>query len=114
MRANGDVCLKLSPSVHKFLHLCKMEERRWPCPSISRTNGRTIWRGRFSIKTGESLTTAVILALEERLRRVSPQEDRAARLARINEILDRAASYPVLDNRTPDEIIGYDENGLPS
>jgi len=65
-------------------------------------------------KTGESLTTAVIVALEERLRRVAPEEDKAARLARINEIIDRAASYPVLDSRTPDEIIGYDENGLPS
>lgn len=65
-------------------------------------------------KTGESLTTAVIVALEERLRRVAPEEDKAARLARINAIIDRAASYPVLDNRTPDEIIGYDENGLPS
>lgn len=65
-------------------------------------------------KTGESLTTAVIVALEERLRRVAPEGDKAARLARINAIIDRAASYPVLDNRTPDEIIGYDENGLPS
>lgn len=65
-------------------------------------------------KTGESLTTAVIVALEERLRRVAPEEDKEARLARINEIIDRAASYPVLDKRTPDEIIGYDENGLPS
>jgi antitoxin VapB len=65
-------------------------------------------------KTGESLTTAVIVALEERLRRVAPEEDKAARLARINEIIDRAASYQVLDNRTPEEIIGYDENGLPS
>ena len=64
--------------------------------------------------TGESLTTAVIVALEERLRRVAPEEDKAARLARINEIIDRAASYQVLDNRTPEEIIGYDENGLPS
>ena len=65
-------------------------------------------------KTGESLTTAVIVALEERLHRVAPEEDKAVRLARINEIIDRAASYPVLDNRTPDDIIGYDENGLPS
>ena len=65
-------------------------------------------------KTGESLTTAVIVALAERMRRVAPEEDKAARLARINEIIDRAANYPVLDNRTPDEIIGYDENGLPS
>lgn len=65
-------------------------------------------------RTGESLTTAVVVALEERLMRTEPRKDKEARLAQINEILDRAARLPILDNRTPDEIIGYDENGLPS
>ena len=31
----------------------------------------------------------------------------------VDRILDRVAKLPVLDDRTPDEIIGYDENGLP-
>lgn len=65
-------------------------------------------------RTGESLTTAVVVALEERLQRTTPRVDKKARRAQINEILDRAARLPILDNRTPDEIIGYDENGLPS
>jgi hypothetical protein len=29
-------------------------------------------------------------------------------------IADRVASKPVVDPRTPEEIIGYDENGLPA
>ena len=32
----------------------------------------------------------------------------------IQEILDRAGALPILDDRTDDEILGYDENGLPS
>jgi antitoxin VapB len=29
------------------------------------------------------------------------------------EIARHCASLPLLDTRTPDEIMGYDENGLP-
>lgn len=32
----------------------------------------------------------------------------------IQEILDRIAALPRLDHRTPDEILGYDDNGLPT
>ena len=64
-------------------------------------------------ETGESLTTAIRLALEERLERVegrrSPQDK--LRLARV--ALRRVDALPVLDARTPDEILGYDELGLP-
>ena len=62
--------------------------------------------------TGESLTQAVKTSIEERLARV-----RAANGPRLADLLDRialdCASLPVLDPRLPDEIIGYDENGLP-
>jgi hypothetical protein len=30
------------------------------------------------------------------------------------EILDRLDQLPVLDDRSPDEIVGYDENGIPA
>jgi len=30
------------------------------------------------------------------------------------EIAEHFANLPVLDDRTPEEILGYDENGLPS
>ncbi|MGH9734264.1 MAG: type II toxin-antitoxin system VapB family antitoxin [Candidatus Acidiferrales bacterium] len=40
---------------------------------------------------------------------------RKRRLAdELEEIARRCASPPVLDDRSPDEIIGYDENGLPT
>jgi len=32
----------------------------------------------------------------------------------VNDILKRVADLPALDNRSPEEIIGYDENGAPS
>jgi antitoxin VapB len=34
--------------------------------------------------------------------------------AQLRCIQERVAALPVLDDRTPDEIIGYDENGLPT
>jgi len=63
--------------------------------------------------TGETLTEAVTAALRERLDRVRSRSriDIAERLDRLS--LEYSA-MPVVDDRTPDEIIGYDENGLPS
>lgn len=31
----------------------------------------------------------------------------------IDELLKRVDLLPILDDRTPDEIIGYNENGIP-
>ena len=64
-------------------------------------------------RTGESLTEAVTRALEERLKRVAPQKRNERKLARLNEIALRIARMPELDARSADEIIGYDEHGLP-
>lgn len=64
--------------------------------------------------TGESLTEAVILALRERLERKRALNDNRPLSERLMEIGRRCASLPVLDHRTPDEILGYDENGLPT
>jgi hypothetical protein len=36
------------------------------------------------------------------------------RLRASRQIAQRAAALPVLDPRSPDEILGYDEHGLPS
>ena len=66
--------------------------------------------------TGETLTEAVTRALEERLgrfRRRSEAEVQARRRAMI-EVIEEIKKLPVLDPRSPDEIIGYDEHGLPS
>lgn len=40
--------------------------------------------------------------------------DTAQWLEGIREVQREVARLPVLDDRTPDEIVGYDERGLPS
>ena len=67
----------------------------------------------IAAKTGESLTGAIQTALQERLERLN-HEQRNRNLARqLQEILRRVDQLPVLDSRSPEEIVGYDENGLP-
>jgi antitoxin VapB len=63
--------------------------------------------------TGESITTAIKRAIEERLRRVRGPSRKAALLKDMSEIRQRWSEMPVVNDRKPDEIIGYDENGLP-
>ena len=62
--------------------------------------------------TGESLTDAVTEALRERLER-----ERARRTVDLQRQLRRLAEdvgrLPVIDDRTADAILGYDEQGLP-
>jgi len=64
-------------------------------------------------RTGESLTGAIQRALEERLERLKRQRRNQILLGQLEEILCRVDQLPVLDARTPDEILGYDEHGLP-
>lgn len=68
----------------------------------------------IAAKTGESLTGAIQKALEERLERLNNNRRSQALAAQIDDILQRVDAMPDLDARTPDEIIGYDEDGLPS
>ena len=62
--------------------------------------------------TGESLTTAIRRALEERLEREA-QRSRRGIAAEIRRIQERLARLPVLDPRPAEEILGYDDHGLP-
>jgi antitoxin VapB len=64
-------------------------------------------------KTGESLTSAIQKSLQERLERLQLQRRSEILASQLEEILRRVDQLPVLDPRTADEIIGYDENGLP-
>lgn len=65
--------------------------------------------------TGESITVAVIVAMRERLdREERRRQNKDAQLEEIRAISHHCASLPVLDTRTDDEIMGWDENGLPS
>jgi antitoxin VapB len=64
-------------------------------------------------KTGESLTDAIRKALEERLDRLRNQRRSQILASQLDEILRRVDQLPVLDSRSADEILGYDEHGLP-
>jgi antitoxin VapB len=62
-----------------------------------------------------SVTEAVVMALREKLdaerRRASPAR---ARRDAIRAIQQRVAAAPLLDTRSDDDIIGYDDHGLPA
>jgi antitoxin VapB len=64
--------------------------------------------------TGETLTGAIVSALRERLERIERGSQPGFLARQLDEIALRAAALPVLDPRTPEEILGYDENGLPT
>ncbi len=64
--------------------------------------------------TGESLTTAVREALRERLLRVRGRPAAPRLKDELRAIRKRCARLPILDRRSAEEILGYDEHGLPS
>ena len=64
-------------------------------------------------RTGETLTKAVIVALRERLARLRGRSRRRRLRDELREIAQRCAQLPTLDDRSVEEILGYDERGLP-
>lgn len=59
---------------------------------------------------GVTITQAVIHALENQVR----QAKKPWNQEKIDAILAEFDALPVLDPRSPDEIIGYDEFGIPT
>ena len=64
-------------------------------------------------RTGETLTAAVIVALKERLARLKGRGRRRPLREDLRDIARRCAALPTLDDRTADDIIGYDAKGVP-
>lgn len=64
-------------------------------------------------ETGESLTEAVVVALQDRLAREHARR-RPPMSARLRRLQSHVATLPVLDPRTAEEILGYDDHGLPT
>lgn len=62
--------------------------------------------------TGVSLTEAIREALRDRLERESHRSRRGVAVE-VRRIQERLARLPVLDRRSSDEIIGYDDHGVP-
>ena len=68
---------------------------------------------RLASLTGESLTQAVKQAILERLERVEKSQ-RAIHLAdELDHIALQCAALPRRDTRSAEQIIGYDERGIP-
>ena len=63
--------------------------------------------------TGETKTEAVTKALRDRLARVRRERTKRRLADELEEIAEHCASLPVLDSRRADDILGYDNAGLP-
>jgi antitoxin VapB len=69
---------------------------------------------RLAKLTGETKTVAVTRALRDRLERMQREGSGKTLADRLDTIARHAAALPTRDARSADEILGYDENGLPS
>ena len=65
-------------------------------------------------RRGQSITDAVIGALKESLAREAARPYARTLAEDIREIGCRCAALPDIDTRSPEEIIGFDEHGIPS
>jgi len=63
--------------------------------------------------TGETLTDAIIHALQERLERVEGRRCPSDLAQELLTISRRCSALPDYDVRPADEILGYDETGAP-
>ncbi len=63
--------------------------------------------------TGESITVAARLAIEERLARVRARQAAPTVEQTLREIIARGRARPMLDDRSIDDVLGYDAHGLP-
>jgi antitoxin VapB len=67
----------------------------------------------IAAESGESLTEVIIHALEERLQRLKGRRTVADVAEEIVKISLRCRALPDKDQRGADEILDYDERGLP-
>ncbi len=66
----------------------------------------------LAARTGETLTQAVVTALRERLKREFAKRPLSLK-HEIMAISRRAAALPRRTGRTAEEIVGYDQRGVP-
>lgn len=64
--------------------------------------------------TGDTKTAAVGKALAAQLERLRKDAGGQSMVDEVAAIARHCSSLPVLDDRTADEILGYDDAGLPS
>jgi antitoxin VapB len=61
--------------------------------------------------TGEPITTAIKIALKQRIEQLAGRVPHERRQAAVATIVKEFAALPVLDDRAADEIAGYNEHG---
>ena len=86
-------------------------EQLWP--SASRTNETERLARQVAQETGESLTEAIQKALQERWERLKARRRSQVLAGQVEDLLRRVDALPTLDSRPDDEILGYDEHGMP-
>ncbi len=64
-------------------------------------------------ETGESLTEAIQRALQERWERLRARRPNQVLAGQVEDLLRRVDALPTIDSRSEDEILGYDEHGMP-
>jgi len=69
---------------------------------------------RLAEATGQSITDAVIEALRAQLKRETGRRTAPRLEEELRAISDRCAALPDYDIRSAEEIIGFDEHGLPA
>lgn len=70
------------------------------------------WAQELAREAGEPVSKAVATAVKERLERIRPKYPRRPRREVIEAICRDFRSLPDVDHRSPDEILGYDSQGL--
>ena len=67
----------------------------------------------ISTRTGETMTQAIVTALEERLAKLRSRRETTAAVRDLLRIARRINRRRTRDARKPDAILGYDKHGLP-
>jgi antitoxin VapB len=61
---------------------------------------------------GKSMAATVIELADGKLKELDAQRDRERRHRAVDRIVRRVNALPILDDRTADEILGYNKDGL--
>lgn len=64
--------------------------------------------------TGENITDAVRKAVESRLEQERRRRGKTIDRAALRRVQKTIAALPIVDDRSPEELLGYDDSGLPS
>ena len=68
---------------------------------------------KLAAESGETITQAITHALEERLERLRGRSTTTDLMEEILKISKRCSTIPDQDQRSADEILGYDSTGVP-